>query len=177
MMKCKPAMHFVWWNIFHLHHSTNNVHLVIRTSNHPSIHQPINQSINQLVLTQKHERQIMKLRTSQRKPEITQILKLLICFKWNQLGAHYFLVYLFQLLYIFRATMFPSLGELTVSMRRWYFSLCMCGCLVCWLWWDSSQPADQTATHTEWKISASHRYSKFSWWWERGCPKHVEKLK
>ena len=36
----------------------------------------------------------------------------IIFFKWSQLGAHYFLVYLFQLLYMFRAT----LG----------------GCLVCW---------------------------------------------
>ena len=48
-------------------------------------------------------------------------------------GAHYFLVYLFKLLYMFRATMCPSSGELTVSVRHWYFSLCMGGCLVCWL--------------------------------------------
>jgi len=45
----------------------------------------------------------------------------IIFFKWNLLGAHYFLVYLFQLLYMFRSTMCPSSGELT---------------------------ADQTATHT-----------------------------
>ena len=49
----------------------------------------------------------------------------IICFKWSQLGAHYFLVYLFQLLYMFRATMCPSSGEITVSMRHWYFSLFM----------------------------------------------------
>ena len=55
----------------------------------------------------------------------------IIFFKWSQLGAHYFLVYLFQLLYMFRATMCPSSGELTVSMQHWYFSLCMGGCLVC----------------------------------------------
>jgi len=36
-----------------------------------------------------------------------------------QLGAHYFLVYLFQILYMFQATMCPSSGELTVSMRHW----------------------------------------------------------
>ena len=54
-----------------------------------------------------------------------------VFFKWSQLGAHYFLVYLFQLLYMFRPTMCPSSGELTVSMRHWYFSLCMGGCLVC----------------------------------------------
>ena len=41
----------------------------------------------------------------------------------------------------------------------------------------SSQPADQTATHTEWKIPVPHRYSKFSWWWAHSCPKHVQNLK
>ena len=37
----------------------------------------------------------------------------------------YFLVYLLQLLYTFRVAMCPSSGELTVSLRRLYFSLCM----------------------------------------------------
>jgi len=37
----------------------------------------------------------------------------------------------------------------------------------------SSQPANQTDTHREWKIPVSHRYSKFSWWWQHSCPKHV----
>ena len=55
----------------------------------------------------------------------------IIFFKWSQLGAHYFVVYLFQILYMFQATMCPSSGEITVSMRQWYFSLCMCGFLVC----------------------------------------------
>ena len=36
-----------------------------------------------------------------------------------------------QLLYMFRATTCPSSGKLTVSMRHWYFSLCMGDCLVC----------------------------------------------
>ena len=92
----------------------------------------------------------------------------IICFKWSQLGAHYFLVYLFQLLYVFQATMCPSSGELTVSMWHGHFSLSVGGCLVC---------ADQTSTHTEWKIPVSHRYRNFSWWWAHSCPKHVEKLK
>ena len=96
----------------------------------------------------------------------------MIFYKWSQLGAHYFVVCLFQLLYMFRATTCPSSGELTVSMRHWYFSLCMGGCLVC-----SSQPADHTASRTEWKIPVSQRYSKFSWRWAHSCPKHVEKLK
>ena len=78
---------------------------------------------------------------------------------------------------VISASLHVSSGELTVSMRHWYFSLCMGGCLVCWLGWVSSQPADQTATHTEWKIPVSHRYSKFSWRWAHNCPKHVENLK
>jgi len=67
-----------------------------------------------------------------------------VFFKWSQLGAHYFLVYLFQLLYMFRATMWPSSGELTLSMRHWYFSLCMGGCLVCWLGREWPYPNQQT---------------------------------
>ena len=32
---------------------------------------------------------------------------------------------------LFRATVCPSSGELAVSMRHWYFSPCVGGCLVC----------------------------------------------
>ena len=39
--------------------------------------------------------------------------------KWSQLVAHHFLVYLFQVLCMFRATVFPSSWELSVSMRHW----------------------------------------------------------
>jgi len=44
-----------------------------------------------------------------------------------------FLVHLFQLLYVFRATMCPSSGEVTESIRNQYFSLCIGGHLVCFL--------------------------------------------
>jgi len=53
----------------------------------------------------------------------------IVCFKWSQLGAHNFLVYLFQLLHMFLATMCPSSGEFTPSTRHWYFSLRMGCCL------------------------------------------------
>ena len=130
----------------------------------------------------------------------------LVFFNWSQLGAHYFLVYIYfnfstcfgQLcahhqenllylcetrifhcvwvavwsvgwdrpdqarqppiqsdLYMFRATMCPSSGELTVSMRNSYFSLCTGGCLVCWL--GQTRPG-QTATHTEWSLHVSGNY-------------------
>ena len=36
----------------------------------------------------------------------------------------------FQLVYMFRATACPSSGEITVSIRPWYFSRCMGRCLV-----------------------------------------------
>jgi len=38
---------------------------------------------------------------------------------------------------MFRATMCPLSGELTLSMRHWYFLLCMGGCLVCYSRQDS----------------------------------------
>ena len=75
-------------------------------------------------------------------------------FKWSQLGSHFYLVYLFQLLYMFRAIMCPSSGELTVYMLvfitlyGWMFGLRVGMRLV------SSQPADQTATRTEWEKPA-----------------------
>ena len=56
----------------------------------------------------------------------------IIFLKLSQIGAHYFLAYLFQFLYMFRTTTCPSSRKLTVSVRHWYFSLCMGGCLVDW---------------------------------------------
>jgi len=53
-------------------------------------------------------------------------------------------------------TLYGWLSGLLVGMRR--------------------RPADQSVTHTEWKIPVSHRYRKFSWWWAYSCPKHVVKF-
>ena len=58
---------------------------------------------------------------------------------------------LVSLLYMFRATMCPSSGEITVSMRHWYFSLCMSG--------DWSAGWSETPTS---RPDATHRYSNFS---------------
>ena len=66
-----------------------------------------------------------------------------IFLKWSQLGTRYFLVYLFQLLYMFPATMSPASGEFIVFIRHCYFSLFMSGCLVCWLGWDYNQQTRQ----------------------------------
>jgi len=74
---------------------------------------------------------------------------------------------------MFRATMYQSSGVFTVSMRDWCVSLFIGG-----VWsagWSETPTSRPNATHTEWQTSVSHRYSKFSWWWVHGCPKHVEK--
>ena len=97
---------------------------------------------------------------------------ILVFFKWSQLDTHYFLVYLFQLLYMDRVTMYPSSRELTICMRHWRLSVLLVGMRPV-----SSQPADQTAIHTERKIPVSHRYSKFCWWWAHSCLNHAQKLK
>ena len=47
-------------------------------------------------------------------------------------------------------------------------------CLVSWLNWVSIKPADHV-THTVWQVPMSPIYSKFSWWWAHGPPKHAEK--
>ena len=74
---------------------------------------------------------------------------------------------------MFRATICPSSGEITVSIRHWYLSLCMGG-----VWsagWGETPTSRPDATHTEWQIPVSYRYSNFTWRWAHGCPKHVEK--
>ena len=65
--------------------------------------------------------------------EISEIL-LFLCFVYraslyNRLQIKptsytYFLLYLFSLLYMFRASICPSSGELTVSLWHWYLTLC-----------------------------------------------------
>ena len=75
--------------------------------------------------------------------------------------------------YMLRATTCLSSGEITVSMRHWYLSLCMGG-----FWsagWSETPTSRPDTTHAEWHIPTSHRYSNFSWWWAHICPKHVEK--
>jgi len=54
-----------------------------------------------------------------------------------------------SILYMFRATMYPSSAELSVSVRYLvYVTVCVDDCLVC-----RFQPAYQTVIHTEWHIS------------------------
>jgi len=71
-------------------------------------------------------------------------------------------------LYMFRATMNPSSGETTVSIRHLVF---VDDCLVCRV---RMHPAYQSSTQSD-KYQVSNRYSYFSWWWVHSRPKHVEK--
>ena len=72
------------------------------------------------------------------------------------------------LLSIFISTYLCVSSNYVSIIRRTY-----CICLVCWWGWSLSQLADQTATHTQWKLPVSHRYSKFSWWRALSCPKYT----
>ena len=63
---------------------------------------------------------------------------------------------------MFRATLCPSSGEITVFM--WHLD----DCLVCRV------QTGQSSTQSD-KYQVSHRYSYFCWWWAHSHPKHVEK--
>jgi len=76
---------------------------------------------------------------------------------------------------MFRATMRPSSGEITVSVRHLVFvTLCR------WLFGmqggmkHSTLHSKQSSAQSD-KYQVSHRYSYFSWWWAHSRPKHVEK--
>jgi hypothetical protein len=69
-------------------------------------------------------------------------------------------------LYMFRATMYPSSGEITVSMRHLVFVI-LYGCL------SGMHTRDRhpyRMTNTKCRID-----SYFSWWWAHSRPKHAEK--
>ena len=66
-------------------------------------------------------------------------------------------------LYMFRTTMCPSSGEITVFMRHLVLVTL-----------HSTLYTRQSSTQSD-KYQVSHRYSYFSWWWAHSRPKHVEK--
>ena len=76
--------------------------------------------------------------------------------------------YVYFFLYMFRATMCPSSGEITVC-DTWYLPLCGLVCRI-----PGYQGTRQSSTQSD-KYQVSHKYSCFSWWWTHGCPKHVLK--
>jgi len=71
---------------------------------------------------------------------------------------------------MFRATMCPSWGEITVSMRHLVFVT-----LFRWLSGMQAAPCIPNSHLQSDNYQVSHRYSYFSWWWAHSRPKHVEK--
>jgi len=67
---------------------------------------------------------------------------------------------------MFRASMCPSSGEITVSLRHLVF-------VTLWMTVWCALHTRQSSTHSD-KYQVSHWYSYFSWWWAHSCPKHVE---
>jgi hypothetical protein len=89
--------------------------------------------------------------------------------KWSQLGAQFFLVtYFISLLYMFRATMYPSSGQITVSMRHLVFVI-LCG------WLSGMQGGTCIPDSHPQSDKYQCRISCFSWWWAHSRPNHVEK--
>jgi hypothetical protein len=66
--------------------------------------------------------------------------------------------------------MWPSSGEITVSMRHLVF-VTLCGMK---LQFHSTLHTRQSSTQSD-KYQVSHSYSYFSWWWAHSRPKHVKK--
>jgi len=64
--------------------------------------------------------------------------------------------------------MYPSSGEINVSMRHLVF-VTLCGRL------SGMQGAYQTVITQSDKYQVSHRYIYFSWWWVHSRPKHERK--
>ena len=84
---------------------------------------------------------------------------------------------------MFRTSMCPSSGENCCIHATLALSLCTGGVWsagwnesnqqTSWLEW--TQPTDQTPPIQSDKYQCRKDTAIFSWWWEHGCPKHVEK--
>jgi len=69
---------------------------------------------------------------------------------------------------MFRATICPSSGEITVSVWRLLFAT-LCG-------WLSGMHTRQSSTQSD-KYQVSHTYGYFFWWWAHSHPKHQKRNK
>ena len=70
---------------------------------------------------------------------------------------------------MFRATISPSSGEITVFMLHFVLVI-----LYGWLFGMQGGIHCTLRTRQNNKYQVSHKYSCFSWWWAHSCPKHVE---
>jgi hypothetical protein len=94
--------------------------------------------------------------------------------KWPTWRAVLFSYMFISILYMFRTTSYSSSGESILSIQRLvYVTLCR---------WPSSMQVGKELRflHTRRSPTQSDIYQKlywynwFSWWWARGCSKHVE---
>ena len=91
---------------------------------------------------------------------------LITVFVNNQLDAQFFFLYLFTtILYMFRATTCSSSGVSFVSIRS---LVCVTLCR-----WPCGMHTTRSPTYSD-ICQRSYWYSWLSWWWARGCSKHVE---
>ena len=74
---------------------------------------------------------------------------------------------------MFRATMCPSTGEITLSALHLVI-VTLCGWLSGMQGKGYTLYTRQSSTQSD-NYQVSHRYSYFSCWWAHSCPKHVEK--
>jgi hypothetical protein len=74
-------------------------------------------------------------------------------------------LYVISILYMFRATICPSSGEITMSIRHLLF-VTVCE-------WPSGMHTRRSSTQSD-KYRVSYWYRYFSWWWTHSCPKHVQ---
>jgi hypothetical protein len=79
--------------------------------------------------------------------------------------VHNFSSMFISILYMFRSNMFPSSGEMTVSVRHLV--------LVTLGGWPSGMYTRRSSTQSD-KYQVLYWYSYFSWLWAHSCPKHVE---
>jgi len=73
----------------------------------------------------------------------------------------------------------PSSGELTVSMRHWYFSLCVGGCLVCRPDSHLHRVKNTVSSPDDGHIVARNTYRSWSKYTKKQCAPswlHLEKI-
>jgi len=91
----------------------------------------------------------------------------------NQLGAHFFLVYLYLSISTYFGLLWAHYQEIQLCLCDiWFLFFCMDDCLV------RRGPTGTLHTRQSYiqknKYHVSHKHSCISWWWAYSSPKHVE---
>jgi hypothetical protein len=106
----------------------------------------------------------------------TRILEpLLRSYEQNQPGAQFLPCIFISILYMFRATMCTSSGEISVSIRHQVFvTLCRWPFVMHGGMKFHPTMHNRRSSKQSDKYQMSYWYSYFSWWLAHSCPKHVE---